>query len=169
MRTSTQRKGTEMMLGIWHYSFHVSDLDRSIRFYTELLTMELVHTQNQSNEYTRRLVGFDDAELRVAQLRLRGIPTGTMSSHVLELVEYVTPRTAGLTVPRSTPGTGHLAFAVDDIWGEYRRLLIGGVEFVSEPNAITAGANEGGAACYFVDPDDITLELLQPPPRSLSR
>lgn len=127
--------------------------------------MELVHVQDQSNEYTRRLVGFKDADLRVAQLRIPGVPTGTMSSHVLELVEYVTPRTPRLTAPRCTPGTGHLAFAVDDIWHEYDRLLQCGVEFVSEPNAITAGANEGGAACYFVDPDSITLELLQPPPR----
>jgi len=30
--------------------------------------------------------------------------------------------------------------------------------------AITAGANRGGFAAYFTDPDGITLELLQPPP-----
>ena len=36
------------------------------------------------------------------------------------------------------------------------------------PVAITAGANLGGFACYFHDPDGITLELLQPSPERLA-
>ena len=35
--------------------------------------------------------------------------------------------------------------------------------FVSPPNLIKAGVNRGGYACYFRDPDGITLELVQPP------
>ncbi|MEX0743631.1 MAG: VOC family protein, partial [Actinomycetota bacterium] len=54
--------------GVWHFSFTVSDLDRSIAFYRDLVGLELVHTQEQDNTYTRRLVGFPDAVLRVAQL-----------------------------------------------------------------------------------------------------
>ncbi|MEV1179498.1 VOC family protein, partial [Nonomuraea sp. NPDC049784] len=40
---------------------------------------------------------------------------------------------------------------------------LAGVRFVNPPEAITAGVNRGGYACYFLDPDDITLELVQPP------
>ena len=39
-----------------------------------------------------------------------------------------------------------------------------GVRFVNPPEVITAGVNRGGYACYFLDPDEITLELVQPPP-----
>jgi catechol 2,3-dioxygenase-like lactoylglutathione lyase family enzyme len=41
-----------------------------------------------------------------------------------------------------------------------------GVRFRSEPVAIEAGINKGGYTVYFLDPDDITLEIIQPPPRS---
>ncbi len=150
------------LTGVWHYSFHVSDLDTSVDFYAGLLGLELVHRQEQANAYTRRLVGYADAHLRVAQLRVPGA-AATVSSHTLELVEYVVPRPAAVPLERALPGTGHLAFAVDDIATEHERLQTAGVRFVSPPNAITAGVNSGGWACYFVDPDGITLELVQPP------
>ncbi|MGH2389527.1 MAG: VOC family protein, partial [Chloroflexota bacterium] len=63
------------------------------------------------------------------------------------------------------PGAAHLAMCVDDIHDRYRRLSAAGVRFNSEPNAITAGINMGGFTCYFRDPDQIVLELVQPPPR----
>jgi catechol 2,3-dioxygenase-like lactoylglutathione lyase family enzyme len=37
-----------------------------------------------------------------------------------------------------------------------------GVRFKSEPVKIMAGPNEGGWTIYFLDPDDITLEMVQP-------
>ena len=38
------------------------------------------------------------------------------------------------------------------------------MRFRSEPVAIEAGINKGGFTCYFLDPDDITLEIIQAPP-----
>jgi lactoylglutathione lyase len=43
-------------------------------------------------------------------------------------------------------------------------MLALGVRFRSEPIAIAAGINKGGFTCYFLDPDDITLEIIQAPP-----
>ena len=155
-----------MLAAIWHASFHVADLDRSVEFYRDVLGMELVHQQEQANAYTSALVGYPDARLRVAQLAVPGRPE-QVSTHDLELVEYVTPRGTRQDPARHHPGAGHLAFAVPDIDADYRRLLDAGVRFVSAPNHITAGVNTGGAACYFLDPDDITLELVQPPPHRM--
>ena len=40
-----------------------------------------------------------------------------------------------------------------------------GVKFkADQPIAIEAGVNKGGYTIYFLDPDGITLELIQPPP-----
>ena len=155
-----------MLAAVWHASFHVADLDRSVDFYTRLLGMELVHRQDQDNDYTRALVGYPDAVLRVAQLAVPARPAG-VSTHDLELVEYVVPRGTRQDPARHHPGAAHLAFAVADIAAEYERLCAEGVRFVSPPNAITAGVNAGGAACYFTDPDECTLELVQPPPHRL--
>jgi catechol 2,3-dioxygenase-like lactoylglutathione lyase family enzyme len=152
--------------GVWHFSFTVADLERSIAFYRDLLGFELVHTQEQDNAYTRRLVGFPDAVLRVAQLAIPGQPRG-ISTHDLELVEYVRPRGDRGDGRICNPGAAHLAMAVSDAVATHERLVGAGVRFVSSPNAITAGVNKGGYACYFFDPDEIVLELLQPPAHRL--
>ena len=58
-----------------------------------------------------------------------------------------------------------MAFVVEDAVAEHARLSALGVEFISPPQAITSGKNKGGFTCYFLDPDQITLELVQPPRR----
>ena len=155
------------ILGTWHFSFTVRDIDASVAFYRDLLGMELIHQQDQDNEYTRALVGFPDASLRIAQLAVPGEPRG-LSGHHLELVEYVVPRGAPYEPERNRPGASHLAFCVSDARATHERLVTAGVRFVSPPQAITTGVNTGGFTCYFLDPDDITLELVQPPPGRLA-
>lgn len=152
------------MNGIWHFSFTISDLERSIIFYRDLLGLELVHTQEQSNAYTRRLVGYPDAHLKIAMFHIPGSPVGP-SGHHLELVEYVAPRGSRGDPGTHNPGAAHLAFVVEDIHLVYQRLSEAGVHFISPPNLIEAGINQGGYTCYFRDPDQITLELVQPPQR----
>lgn len=150
-----------MLHEVFHFSFTVSDIETSVRWYRDVLGLELVHRQRQDNDYTRRLVGMPDAVLEVAQLRI-GEASPAMSTHVLELVEYV--EGAGERVPLRTNNVGvaHLAFVVTDIHDEYERLRSLGVEFRSPPVEIAAGVNRGGYSCYLSDPDGITLELIQP-------
>jgi catechol 2,3-dioxygenase-like lactoylglutathione lyase family enzyme len=154
-----------MIIDTWHFSFTVSDIEQSIAFYRDILGLELVHRQEQSNAYTRRFVGYPDAHLKVAQFHIQG-KTGVRSGHLLELVQYVAPKGQKVDTRTPNPGTAHLAFEVDDLQAEYRRLVEHGVRFRSEPVAIEAGINKGGYTVYFLDPDDITLEMVQPPPRS---
>lgn len=162
MTSSSSSVAAGRMTGVWHFSFTVADLDASVAFYRDLLGMTLVHVQDQDNAYTRSLVGYPDARLRVAQLAA-GEVSGTGSSHDLELVQYLAPAMSPLTPERARAGAAHLAFVVDDADAVHGRLAAAGVRFLSAPNAITAGVNRGGKACYFLDPDDITLELVQPP------
>src|SRR5258707_2822903 len=152
-----------MLIAYWHFSVTVKDIDRSIAFYTNVIGMSLVHSQVQQNEYTAKLVGYEGAHLKVAQLSIAAMEQ-QRSGHLLELVEYVYPECPPTDTATCRPGSSHLAFQVDDIQAEYRRMMDLGVRFKSEPNAITAGKNVGGYTCYFLDPDDITLEILQAPP-----
>lgn len=149
--------------GIWHFSFTVSDIERSVAFYRDLLGLEVITRQEQANPYTEKLVAMPGANLKVAMLRVPGWPAGP-SRHHLELVEYVHPRGVKADVRTNNTGAPHLAFVVDDIHAEYARLLAAGVRFKSDPVEIVAGVNKGGWTIYFLDPDDITLEISQPPP-----
>ena len=156
-----------MLYGVWHFSFTVADIERSITFYRDLLGFTLIHTQEQANAYTSRLVGYPEAHLKVAQFALPGQPRG-ISSHDLELVEYVRPRGVRGDVNICNPGAAHLAMCVDDIHERYERFMAAGVRFVSSPNAITVGVNRDGFTCYFHDPDQIVLEMVQPPAHRLA-
>jgi lactoylglutathione lyase len=155
---------------VFHVGFVVRDLDASIRFYTDGLGLRLRHRQVQDNDYTRSLVGYKDANLRIAQFQL---PAGEPpeSGHILELIEYLTPEGGPADLERNTIGAGHLAFLVDDIETMMANLAALGATPLSQPNEITAGITKGGKAVYLHDPDGVTLELLQPanaPARAVS-
>jgi catechol 2,3-dioxygenase-like lactoylglutathione lyase family enzyme len=151
--------------GVWHVGFSVRDIEASIRFYSEGLGLRLVHRQSQDNEYTHALVGYPDANLNVAQFAIAG-GDAPASGHILELIEYVTPRGEQIPPENNRIASGHLAFEVDDMDGMVARLCGLGARFVSDPVAITAGINKGGRTVYLYDPDGVTLELLQPRRRS---
>ena len=61
-----------MIQGFWHVSFTVRDIDAAVKWYTEVLGLEYVRGQEQANEYTDKLVGYKNAHLKVAQLRVPG-------------------------------------------------------------------------------------------------
>lgn len=157
----------EPLSGVWHFSFTVSSVDDAVAFYTQQFGFELVHTQEQKDEYTARLVGYQGAWLKIAQLRVPGSAPG-VSGHDLELVEYVAPPGRPGSREIKDPGAAHLAVGVDDIHAWHAKLSAAGVRFVSEPNHIDAGVNRGGWAVYFFGPDDIVHELVEPPEGSAS-
>jgi catechol 2,3-dioxygenase-like lactoylglutathione lyase family enzyme len=150
--------------GFFHTGLTVSDLDRSIAFYRDLLGLELVAQWDSSQPYLRTVVGYPDAELRIALLRLpdRGQGPGP---HV-ELLEYRRPRGARGDANTYHPGNAHIAFMVDDLEATYADLRARGVRFKSAPVRVTHGRNAGAKAVYLFDPDDITLEMIEPAPRA---
>lgn len=154
-----------MLIETFHFSFTVGDIERSVAWYTDVLGLELVHRQTQDAEYTGRFIGFPHAVLEVAQLRVPGV-VPPRSTHMLELVEYRTPRGVGRPLPTNDTGVAHIAFVVDDLRAEYARLREQRVSFRSDPVEITAGVNRGGRTCYLLDPDGITLELVELPARA---
>jgi lactoylglutathione lyase len=153
-----------LLINYFHFSFTVSNLERSIAFYRDVVGMKLVGTQVHNQPYTSIQVGFAGAVLKAARLTIDAIRPAR-SEHLLELIEYVNPRGEPTDTATNRPGAAHLAFQVDDLLAEYRRMKALGVRFKSEPVSITAGPNAGGWTVYFLDPDNITLEMVQPCPR----
>ena len=47
-----------------HMSFTVSDLDRSVEFYRDMLGMELVSIADRDADFSSRVTGIPGAELR---------------------------------------------------------------------------------------------------------
>lgn len=148
--------------GIHHTGYTVSNLERSLDFYQGLLGLELIGRQDKQGGYLGAIVGYPDAHVRQAHLRVAG------DGHVVELFEYLAPEssTPEPFEPRNV-GTPHLCLLTDDLPALYERLVAAGVDtFVSPPVLVDTGFNTGGYGLYLRDPDGILVELFQPaPPR----
>jgi len=153
-----------MAATVFHVGMTVDDLDQAIAFFTDAFGMEVVHTQVQDNEYSRRLVGEPEAKFRITQLAFTDGPR-PLSGHVIELICYDSPELGELALRNPQPGAMHLAFLVTDMDDVFSRVLRHGAVPLSEPVDITAGINAGGRACYVKGPSGITIELLQRPDR----
>lgn len=146
-----------------HTGYTVSDLDRSVAFYRDLLGCEVVATQEKEGGYLAAIVGYHDAHVRMAHLRVPG------GEHVIELFEYLSPAGDHADVEPRNVGASHLCFIVADLPALYHSLLRDGVtSFVSPPVEVDTGMNRGGLALYLRDPDGITVELFQPPATATS-
>ena len=148
------------LAAILHTGLTVSDLERSIAFYRDVLGLEVVSQWDNARPYVRTVVGFPDAELRIALLRLPG--GAAPSGHHLELLEYRSPRGVRGDARTCNPGNAHVAFMVEDLDRAHAELCAKGVRFKSAPVEVDYGRNKGAKVVYFLDPDDITLELVQP-------
>jgi catechol 2,3-dioxygenase-like lactoylglutathione lyase family enzyme len=146
---------------VFHTGITVSDLERSVAFYRDVLGLELVAQWDSAQPYLRAVVGYPDAELRIALLRLPRGSAGA-SGHHIELLEYRVPRGTRGDARTFNPGNAHVAFMVEDLDAAYAELAARGVRFKSAPVEITHGRNKGAKAVYLLDPDDVTLELIQP-------
>jgi catechol 2,3-dioxygenase-like lactoylglutathione lyase family enzyme len=143
------------VVGSHHTAFQVADLARSLAFYRDLFGFEVVWERVNREEYVRRIVGYPDAELHQALLRLPG------SDHCLELVDYRGVERTPVDTSPPNPGTAHLCLLVTDLLRFYEELVAAGVGAVGEPVLVTSGPNEGRLAVYMIDPDGFRVELLE--------
>jgi catechol 2,3-dioxygenase-like lactoylglutathione lyase family enzyme len=142
--------------GIYHVGLTITDIERSIAFYRDVLGMDLAWRQESDTPYIARLTGVPGARLRIAFMRPAGL-----DGPAIELLQYVAPGGTVVDTSPNNPGTAHVCFFVDDLDVTYRELSERGVDFVSAPVPIAAGVHEGSIAVYARDPDGITLEFFQ--------
>lgn len=149
------------VLGTLHFGLTVSDLNRSVDWYCNVIGLREVHRQVGDNDYTRTLVGVEGAALRVAQLALPDVSTLWPSSHCLELIEYTRAQGRHVKPQPNDVGATHIAFVVSDIEEVVERVVASKVELRNPPVQVTEGVNRGSRACYLHDPDGHTVELMQ--------
>ena len=143
-----------------HTGFVVSDMERSLVFYRDLLGLKEERDQILEGEFISELVGYPDARLHIVYLG-----SGDMR-HSVELIQYLNPPGTAVAMPeRHQVGASHLGVIVDDLDAFYAELSSRGARFVSlpaiRPGAVYPMASKG---CYMQDPDGNWLELLERPP-----
>lgn len=149
---------TASMQGLEHVGFTVKELDRSIRFYSQLLQCEPVVRRMQREQFVADAVGYAEVDLEVAFFQLPG------GSVALELIEYRKPGGRRVDMETYNTGNAHLCLLVKDLDGEFDRLRLLGASFRHKrPVDLPIGDEKLGKTVYLRDPDGISIQLLEMP------
>ena len=137
--------------GYWHSGFVVADLDRSVRFYSEGLGLTLIRRFRTGSASSAQVLAYDRVDVKGALLEVA-------CGAILELLEYVEPRTAARQISeRHVIASAHLALLVDDVEAILSRL----VEYGGTRHNDPAKTEAGKILTYAQDPDGNWLELAQ--------
>jgi MIP family channel proteins len=148
-------------VGMGPIAVTVSDLDRSVEFYSKVLSFEKESEHDARLDSFDRLTGVFGANTRVATMRL--------GNERLQLIQWVTPE--GRPVPATSRAEDgwfqHIAIVVSNMEQAYAVLRQNKVRQIStEPQTLPMSnpAAGGVKAFYFHDPDNHSLELIYFPP-----
>ncbi len=123
---------------ILHTMLRVGDLDRSVKFYTEVLGMKLLRTTDRPDQkYSLAFVGYDEED----------------RASVLEL-------TYNYGVEKYDLGTayGHIAVAVDDAAKACAEVKKRGGRVTREAGPVKGGTT---VIAFVEDPDSYKIELIE--------
>lgn len=151
-----------LVTGLFHGGIAVSDMERSLSFYRDMLGLEVFFDVTlDAVDYVHAVMGIEMRDARLVYLSVPG-----EDGIYVELIEY--HGTDGRpTDPRAwDPGTGHLCFHVSDVARLHAQAIAQGFRSRSEGAVeIPVGPNAGGMAAYLLDPDGYHVELFQRPSR----
>lgn len=135
----------------------VKEMNRSLKFYTEVLGFKKISDHEYKGESFEKLEGVFGLNMRVVRLQL--------GDEFIELIDYLT--TGGRSIPEDQKSNDlyfqHIAIVVSDMDKAYQQIRKYNAEHVSTspqtlPKSIPAA--EGIRAFYFHDPDNHNLELI---------
>jgi catechol 2,3-dioxygenase-like lactoylglutathione lyase family enzyme len=132
-----------------HVGLSVTNLERSLGFYRDLLGLEVAALRNFEGEKFETILGLDGVRGRVALLKGPNIR--------VELFEFAhpSPKVADPHRPVCDRGITHFCIEVSDVSTMYDRLRAAGVPFHSAPVDFSGEAT----AVYGRDPDGNVFEL----------
>ncbi|WP_417688608.1 lactoylglutathione lyase [Pseudidiomarina sp.] len=121
-----------------HTMLRVGDLERSIKFYTELMGMKLLRqADNEEYKYTLAFVGYGDEK----------------DHTVLELTYNW-----GKSEYDMGEAYGHIAIGVEDIYGLCEELESKGADVYRKPGPVKGGKT---VIAFVRDPDGYAIELIE--------
>lgn len=142
-----------MITGFNHTSFTVADIDKSVRFWTELLGFEAASVSGREGDWQGGVTGIAGASLVVAHLYGHG--------HHVEFIQYAAGSIDGSAPQPALTGAAHVCLETDDIERTWESLMRAGATPQGKITRVNNGPAGGCLAGYIRDPNGIIIELLQ--------
>jgi len=147
------------MSGLDHIGLTVSDIERSLVFWRDLLGCTETGRGVVEWEHLDRLVAIDGTRIEWVELQFG-------DGQRIELQQYHRP--PGAPVPggaENEPGRSHVGLKVEALDELLGRLHAAGVRSRSaRPVTLERGSYAGWRAVYVFDPDGYGIELMESPP-----
>src|SRR5438046_3675333 len=146
---STTKRSPSRILAADHTGITVSNLERALAFWRDVLGFELSHTVHQTGEMAREITGVAGAEIKLAVVKAPG-------GHKIELLEYLAPaeRKGHVGLRPCDVGFVHVALVVDDLEAILRSIKTSVWKAAVKTQTIRSGPNEGKRVVYLLDPKD---------------
>jgi catechol 2,3-dioxygenase-like lactoylglutathione lyase family enzyme len=139
---------------ITHVGIGVSDLQRSLRFYRDLLGFTWEHELDVEGEPTDTLLRLRGTKLHAEYLTRDGVR--------IELLHFASPPAPPRPErPMNQYGLTHLSFRVTDMDAVLEALRAAGERVLEE--TVIRFPEWQSAACMILDPDGQVIELVQAP------
>ncbi len=141
-----------------HVGLTVSDLERSLGFYRDLLGLPVRERDEASGGQVESITGVSGTRVRIADLDFG-------SGRTLELTQYLSPPGDAVRPRPVDSGHVHVGIEVDNVDAVYGRLVGAGIVTRSKPTELRdAGPFWTGAKVFHaLDPDGVTVELVEMP------
>ena len=156
-RSSELVKRSFQILAADHTGITVSDLERSLTFWRDVLGFEFSHRAHQTGKVASDITGVPGAQISLAVVKAPG--------HKIELLQYHAPpdRKNRSDFRPCDVGAVHVALTVDNLDAVLTRIANSGYRAAGHPQTLTTGPNAGKRVIYVRDPDGTTIEFMQPP------
>ncbi len=146
------------MIGrVVHIGVTVSNLEKSMDFYGNILGLKLTGKMVMKGKETDALFNMNNVEVKIAYFN----GSDELLCPPVELLEFSNGVKADCDLNRTS--ISEICFIVKDIDAVYKKLKNKGVEFISEPQFFDFTKDGFGKskAVYFKDNDGIILELME--------
>jgi catechol 2,3-dioxygenase-like lactoylglutathione lyase family enzyme len=141
-----------------HVAITVTDMEKSIAFYRDILQMEL-SIDFETDELS---TFFSEPGVKVRSVILK---KGKSGKGMVELLTFYSPEGKPLHPERKPydPGLWMLSFEIDDVRAAYEELSEKGVEFTNPPSQLNVSGMGIHTVVLIKGPDGVLVELVERP------
>lgn len=140
-----------MIKNIRHTGIVVSNLDKALYFYRDILGLEIRREMIESGKYIDNLSG-------LKEVRVKTVKMSADNGNLIELLYYGSHPRKSINRDVCDIGYSHIAFTVESLDYEYKRLREKGVKFNCAPQI----SPDGKAKVVFCrDPEGNFIELVE--------
>lgn len=140
------------MKAVRHAGITVTDREKALHFYQDLLGLKITKDSQEAGDYIDNMSALKEA-------RVNTIKMAADDGNLIELLVYAShPRQSDPSREICTIGCTHVAFTVENLDKEYKRLTEAGIVFNSPPQLPPDGYAK---VAFCKDPDGTLIELVE--------